>query len=170
MGVMVHHTAGPKTGDAPSLDLCVRGRPDLAGPLANFVVARSGTVHLVAAGRANHAGMGAKELLELVRRDAPVVGNAKDHRYVDSVSGNAFFYGIEVENAGDGKDPYPAAQLEALAKLCAALCGAHGWSARRVVHHRQWTARKIDMSYRGDLVAATEAILSAQREPLSQSA
>jgi hypothetical protein len=124
----------------------------------------------MSAGRANHAGLGAKEVLDLVRRDAPVVGDAKDHRYADTVPGNAFFYGIEVEDAGDGKAPYPLAQIEALAKLCAALCSAHGWPARRIIHHRQWTARKIDMSYGGDLVGAVEAVLCAQRPPLSQSA
>ena len=170
VGVMVHHTAGARAGDAPSLQLCINGRPDLKGPLAHFVLARSGIVHLVARGIANHAGKGAKEVLDLLRRDVPVVRDAKDYKYVDSVFGNAFFYGVEVENAGDGEDPYPVEQIDALAKLCAGLCGAHGWSAHRVVHHRQWTARKIDMSYRGDLVCAVEAILSAEREPLSQSA
>jgi hypothetical protein len=168
-GIVVHHTAGPRTGDAPSLGVCVNGRPDLAGPLCHVVLARSGTAHLVSAGLANHAGMGAREVLALVQKDAPVTGDARQHKYVDSVGGNASFYGVEVENSGLPGDPYPAAQLDALARLCAAVCKARGWSANRVIHHRQWTARKPDMSYRGDLSGAIAALMveteSVDRSP-----
>ncbi|MBK9264047.1 MAG: N-acetylmuramoyl-L-alanine amidase [Polyangiaceae bacterium] len=150
-GIMVHHTAGPKTGDAPCLSICVNGRPDLSGPLCHILLSRSGKVHLIAANIANHAGKGARQVLDLVRKDEPVTKNARDNRYVDSIGGNQFFYGIEVENAGVAGDPYPPAQLEALARICAIICNAHSWSANRVIHHRQWTSRKIDMSWRGDL-------------------
>ena len=54
--VVVHHTAGPSSGDAPSLATVRDGRPDLAGPLAHFLLARSGTVHVVAAGLCWHTG------------------------------------------------------------------------------------------------------------------
>lgn len=148
---MVHHTAGPKGGDAPLLGVCESGRPDLPGPLCHIYLTRSGKAHVLAANIANHAGPGAKEVLELVRKSEPVTGNARDHKYADSVSGNPFFYGIEVENSGTERDPYPGPQIEALGRICAAICQAHDWSATRVIHHRQWTARKIDMSYRGDL-------------------
>jgi hypothetical protein len=57
-GSVDHHTAGPATGDAPSLDTIIHGRPDLAGPLANVLIARSNLCYVVAAGRANHAGSG----------------------------------------------------------------------------------------------------------------
>lgn len=150
-GIMVHHTAGPKTGDAPCLSICIEGRPDLSGPLCHILVARSGKVHLIGANIANHAGKGAQQVLDLVRKDEPVVGTAKENGYADAIGGNQFFYGIEVENAGVAGDPYPAAQLESLARVCAVICNAHSWSAHRVIHHRQWTSRKIDMSWRGDL-------------------
>jgi len=151
VGVMVHHTAGPKKGDAPLLELVKNGRPDLSGPLCHIYLSRSGTAYVIGANRANHAGMGAKEVLDLVRSDQEVTGNARDHKYKDSIGGNQYFYGIEVENSGTNGDPYPSAQIDALVRICAALCQAHAWSPRRIVHHRQWTARKIDMSYRGDL-------------------
>jgi hypothetical protein len=150
-GIMLHHTAGPRGGDAPTLALCISGRPDLSGPLCHIVLGRSGTAHLIAANVANHAGPGAAEVLDRVVRDEPVTGNANVNCYKDSQSGNAFFYGIEVENAGVQGDPYPQAQIDALVDICAALCSAHGWTSNRIVHHRQWTARKIDMSYRGDI-------------------
>lgn len=160
-GIMVHHTAGPKTGDAPSLSLCIHGRPDLSGPLCHIVLGRSGKAHLIAANIANHAGKGAAQVLDLVAKDEPVVGNAREHGFADVVSGNQFFYGIEVENSGQAGDPYPAEQIEALAQICSILCHAHGWSATRVVHHRQWTSRKIDMSWRGDLPAMVAQCMDA---------
>jgi len=150
-GIMVHHTAGPKTGDAPCLSTCIKGRPDLSGPLCHILLARSGKVHLIGANIANHAGKGAQQVLDLVRQDEPVVRTAKENGYADAIGGNQFFYGIEVENAGVAGDPYPPVQLESLARICAIICNAHSWSAQRVIHHRQWTSRKIDMSWRGDL-------------------
>ena len=58
-GVLWHHTAGPKAGPnnpAPSLQTVIHGRPDLPGPLAHVLIGWDGTCHVVAAGRANHAG------------------------------------------------------------------------------------------------------------------
>ncbi|MDQ1037732.1 hypothetical protein QFZ75_004148 [Streptomyces sp. V3I8] len=63
------------------------------------------------------------------------------------MDGNARFYGFEIENLGNGRDPYPAAQLEAVERLSAAICRAHGWSAASVIAHKEWTRRKIDPSF-----------------------
>src|SRR5215210_4075705 len=57
-GVVCHHTASKAGRDAPSLGLCVDGRPDVPGPLCNILLTRAGTAVVVAAGRANHAGQG----------------------------------------------------------------------------------------------------------------
>lgn len=85
MGVLWHHTATGRSAfqysDAPTLNLCVNGRSDLAGPLCHIVLGRSGTVYLTAAGVANHAGRGS----------AP--GLAND-------SGNHHLIGIEMESSG----------------------------------------------------------------------
>jgi hypothetical protein len=161
VGVMVHHTAGPKTGDAPSLPVCVNGRPGLGGPLCHILLGRNGTAHLVAANIASHAGQGAAEVLALVQAGSAVQGDARDRGYKDAVFGNTPFYGIEVENAGVDGDPYPDAQIDALVKICAALCSANGWTADRIVHHRQWTVRKIDMSYKGDLIGAVSTAMGS---------
>ncbi len=160
-GIMVHHTAGPAKGDAPCLSTCINGRPDLSGPLCHILLARSGKVHLIAGNIANHAGKGAQQVLDMVRKDEPVTKNARERGFADSIGGNQFFYGIEVENAGLASDPYPPAQLEALARICAILCNAHSWSANRVIHHRQWTSRKIDMSWRGDLSSSVAQYMDA---------
>ena len=55
--VICHHTAGPASGDHPSLNVVTHGRPGLSGPLAQLFLSRDGTVYLVAAGRAYHAGV-----------------------------------------------------------------------------------------------------------------
>ena len=58
VGVLEHHTATWASEDdpAPSVQLCVDGRPDLDGPLCHGLIGFDGTVHLISAGRANHAG------------------------------------------------------------------------------------------------------------------
>ncbi|MBV9957318.1 MAG: peptidoglycan-binding protein, partial [Acidobacteria bacterium] len=69
-GVVCHHTVGPSTGNMPSLNTLINGRPAraaspghkaqraLPGPLAQLGLARDGTFFVIAAGRANHAGPG----------------------------------------------------------------------------------------------------------------
>ncbi|WP_410810253.1 N-acetylmuramoyl-L-alanine amidase [Micromonospora sp. 067-2] len=58
IGVLWHHTAAVSSADnpAPSLDVVIGGRPDLSGPLCHALIDFDGVFHLVAAGRANHAG------------------------------------------------------------------------------------------------------------------
>ncbi|GAA4858577.1 peptidoglycan recognition protein family protein [Saccharopolyspora rosea] len=58
VGVLEHHTANTASyqNPAPSLQMCIEGRTDLAGPLCHGLIGFDGTVHLIAAGRANHAG------------------------------------------------------------------------------------------------------------------
>ncbi|WP_434594973.1 peptidoglycan-binding protein [Streptomyces sp. A5-4] len=136
-GVMLHHTAG-----SSSVGFCHRGTTELPGPLCVGVITKDGTVNLVGYGRTNHAGNGSAAVLEAVRAETalPTTGP-------DAVDGNARFYGFEIENLGNGRDPYPAAQLDAVERLSAALCRAHGWSAAGVIGHKEWTRRKIDPSF-----------------------
>ena len=137
-GVMLHHTAGTN-----SVSLCRTGRSDLPGPLCVAVIAKDGTVHLVGYGRTNHAGSGSQAVYDAVRA-ATVLPSRPG---VDAVDGNAHFYGFEIENLGNGKDPYPEAQLAAVEQVAAAVCRTHGWSASHVIGHKEWTTRKIDPSF-----------------------
>ncbi len=61
-----------------------------------------------------------------------------------TTDGNTHFYGFECVNLGDGKDPWPAAQIEAIVRSSAAICRAHGWHAASVIGHKEWTNAKID--------------------------
>ncbi|MBV7696996.1 peptidoglycan-binding protein [Streptomyces sp. TRM70350] len=137
-GVMIHHTV--TTGTTATVALCFKGHSGLPGPLCHAVIAKDGTVHLVGHGRANHAGAGDPDVLAAVTAERTRLP-APDQRTTD---GNARFYGFECVNLGDGKDPWPEAQLDAIVRASAALCRAHGWSAASVIGHKEWTSAKID--------------------------
>jgi hypothetical protein len=127
-GVVCHHTAGPTAGgNYPSYDTVLNGRRDLAGPLSQFGLGRDGTVIIFAGHRANHAGVG-----------GPLVGIPED-------SGNAYLWGIEAENSGT--QAWPAVQLQAYYRLCAALAtyAKAPFPASRVIGHKEWApGRKVD--------------------------
>ncbi|MFE9886288.1 peptidoglycan-binding protein [Streptomyces scopuliridis] len=136
-GVMIHHTV--TKGTAATVRLCRDGHSALPGPLCHGVIAKDGTVHLVGYGRANHAGLGDGDVLQAVIAEAALpADNEAD------TDGNRHFYGFECENLGDGRDPWPAAQLEAIEKVAAAVCRAHGWGAASVIGHLEWQPGKVD--------------------------
>jgi peptidoglycan hydrolase-like protein with peptidoglycan-binding domain len=137
-GVMIHHTV--TSGTDATVRLCFEGRSDLPGPLCHGVIAKDGTVHLVGNGRANHAGLGDDDVLRAVVAESAALPAPNEN----NTDGNARFYGFECVNLGDGKDPWPAAQLEAIEAASAAICRAHKWSARSVIGHKEWTNTKID--------------------------
>ncbi|MFG3291138.1 peptidoglycan-binding protein [Streptomyces sp. NPDC048179] len=137
-GVIIHHTV--TSGTTASVSMCFNGRSDLPGPLCHGVIAKDGTVHLVGNGRANHAGSGDGDVLAAVAAESATLP-APDQNNTD---GNVHFYGFECVNLGDGKDPWPDVQLDAMVRASAALCRAHGWSARSVIGHKEWTNTKID--------------------------
>ncbi len=136
-GVMLHHTV--TSGTASSVALCFRGHSTLPGPLCHGVIDKAGVIHLVGNGRANHAGLGDDDVLKAVISESPLPADNETN-----TDGNAAFYGFECINLGDGKDPWPLAQIEAAFKASAAICKAHGWSERSVIGHLEWQPGKID--------------------------
>jgi LysM repeat protein len=136
-GVMIHHTV--TKGTSNTVNIVRDGYSSLPGPLCHGMIAKSGTVYLVGYGRANHAGLGDPDVLSAViaERNLPADNQA-------SVDGNRHFFGFECENLGDGKDPWPAAQLEAIERVAAAICRHYGWSERSVIGHLEWQPGKVD--------------------------
>lgn len=110
--VICHHTAGPKSGNSPSLNVVAYGRPGLSGPLAQLFLARDGTVYLVAAGVSYHAG------------------RVSSSRYANS-------HAIGIEAEATGLDSWPAHQINEYAKLCKALIKEFGLSTSRVRGHKE---------------------------------
>ena len=123
--VTCHWTAGPKNAadkSRPSLNVVVNGRPGIPGPLCNIYLARDGTCVIVAAGRANHAGVGGFR----------------------GLVGNSAVYGIEAESGGDGD--WTKAQNKVYPILVAALLSGIGRDASWAHGHHEWApSRKIDI-------------------------
>ncbi|MGW0467137.1 N-acetylmuramoyl-L-alanine amidase [Streptomyces sp. NPDC003027] len=136
-GVMIHHTV--TRGTANTVRLCRDGYASLPGPLCHGVIAKNGTVHLVGYGRANHAGAGDDDVLRAVIAEQRLPPDNEA-----TTDGNRHFYGFECENLGDGKDPWPKVQLEAIEKAAAAVCRVHGWTQRSVIGHLEWQPGKVD--------------------------
>ncbi|WP_128381279.1 N-acetylmuramoyl-L-alanine amidase [Streptomyces cavernae] len=136
-GVMIHHTV--TRGTQRTVEICRDGHASLPGPLCHGVIAKDGTVHLVGYGRANHAGLGDDDVLRAVIAETSLPSDNET-----TTDGNRHFYGFECENLGDGEDPWPAVQLEAIEKVAAAVCRAHGWSERSVLGHLEWQPGKVD--------------------------
>ncbi|MGW3191587.1 N-acetylmuramoyl-L-alanine amidase [Streptomyces ardesiacus] len=136
-GVMIHHTV--TRGTAATVRIVRDGYSGLPGPLCHGMIAKDGRVHLVGYGRANHAGLGDPDVLAAViaERTLPADNEA-------TVDGNRHFYGFECENEGDGQDPWPDAQIEAIVRAGTAICRHHGWNARSVIRHLDWQPGKVD--------------------------
>jgi N-acetyl-anhydromuramyl-L-alanine amidase AmpD len=128
--IVCHHTAnGGAPGNAPSLDVVTHGRAGLPGPLSHFVLAKDGTVYVVAAGHCNHAGVSLKTTYE-----------------------NGYSIGIEAEADGEPGHPgdWPAVQITAYRRLCAALVDAFDLSVADVRGHKETCSprgRKSDPSF-----------------------
>lgn len=163
-GIIIHHTAG--ADGSAGRALVYNGRSDLPGPLAHAYLSKAGTVYLTGNGRTNHAGLGDGRVLQgVIKEQTPLRPSKND------TDGNAHFYGIEIANLGNGKDPYPAAQYDAAVRWAAAICRAHGWSSKSVIGHKEWTNQKIDPSFsmtkfRQDVQARlTPAVPSVPKAP-----
>ncbi|WP_340382345.1 peptidoglycan-binding protein [Streptomyces sp. SS7] len=137
-GVIIHHTV--TSGTQASVDICFNGYTALPGPLCHGVITKDGKVYLVGNGRANHAGSGDGDVLKAVVAERATLPAPNEQ----NTDGNVHFYGFECVNLGDGKDPWPDVQLDAMVRAAAALCRAHGWTAQSVIGHKEWTATKVD--------------------------
>lgn len=133
VGVMHHHTATAESAfarsDCPTLSLLTHGRSDLPGPLCNLAFGRSGTVYVVAAGQANHAGRGS-------------IGGAYENL------GNFYTIGIEAESSGVRND-WTEAQRRVWPHLAAALDLAYsGGGTYYQVGHKEYSYDgKIDPAF-----------------------
>lgn len=126
-GIVCHHTATPKgaAGNYPTLRIVRDGRVGLPGPLSQLGLGRDGTVYVIAAGVAYHAGD-----TFYPRQD------------------NWHTIGIEAEH--DGVSPWPPVQLSAYVRLVAALAEHYGVPLSNVQGHKEVAeplGRKIDPNF-----------------------
>jgi peptidoglycan hydrolase-like protein with peptidoglycan-binding domain len=148
VGVICHHTAGPKNGNMPSLNTLINGRPDLNGPLAQLGLGRDGTYYVIAAGRCNHAGKGV---------------------WKNVATGNSSFIGIEAENTGLSNDsPWPAVQIDAYQRGVAAILKRIGNPADFCAGHKEYALplhRKSDPTFDMDTFRSAVAAILAGTAP-----
>lgn len=140
-----HHTAGPASGSAPSLAVCIYGRPDVPGPLCQVLQSREPNgediAYVIAAGKANHGGVGSWR----------------------GISGNSKAFGVEVEHTG--LTTQPARRHETTARIIAAGMESGSRDARNCCRHAEYAeppGRKIDFA-----VAATPWNANGMRSRVS---
>lgn len=124
---LMHHTAGSERGAVPSLAICIFGRSDLAGPLCQVLQSREpigdDVAYVIAAGRANHAGVGVWR----------------------GISGNSNAGGVEVEHTGTGGAS--PRRREITCRILAALLEGGSGDARNACQHFEFATpkgRKVD--------------------------
>jgi hypothetical protein len=128
--ITTHHTAnGGAKGNYPSLRVVRDGKAGLSGPLAQYGIGIDGTIYVIAAGKCNHAGTSRK---------------------TDYL--NPYAIGIEAEAVGvpGTKGDWPEPQMDAYARLCAALVAEFNLSVADVRAHKETCApigRKSDPSF-----------------------
>lgn len=128
--IQLHHDASPPGETSNGADVLINGRDDLAGPLCHLWLDYDGRWHIIAAGRANHAGEGGPW---------GVVGEDQ---------GNAVCIGIETDHTTN--EQWTASQRSEGIKGVAALCRKLGITTQAeinaaVLAHKEYApTRKID--------------------------
>lgn len=121
-----HHTASANSPAlTPSMGVVIGGRPGLPGPLCNVLQSRDDIAWLIAAGKANHGGVG-------------------DWR---GVSGNTYAFGLEIEYSGIAAEYFSIHRFDTAARIQAAA-GYGKYGAEMVAQHFQYAkpaGRKIDL-------------------------
>jgi hypothetical protein len=148
-GVLWHHTGTPTTMErpAPSVGTCINGRSDLPGPLCQVVIGRDGICHVIAAGRANHAGT----------NDGTGTGP------IPAGDGNAQMVGFEIDYSGS-QDMGPL-QMQAAIKASAAVLRKLGKDHTFARGHKETsTSGKWDPGRRGS--SSPEYLMGNIREEI----
>ena len=164
-GQLSHHTAidGPAS-DAGAAGI-IRGRPDLAGPLANgyggLAVDGKFTAWLVAGQEAHHAGRGLSQVLRECRAGTHIEQTAVQRGFTsddDDINGNPYWWGWEWQHPGTHPrwaDPL----IEGVGRCTAAFAELTGLIPNQHKGHKHWTARKPDPSWPGSLPNLTRSYL-----------
>ncbi|MCX6405527.1 MAG: N-acetylmuramoyl-L-alanine amidase [Propionibacteriales bacterium] len=115
-GVLIHHTAARSSpsNPAPSKNVAINGRTNLPGPVCHVLIDIHGRCHVIAAGRANHAGQAKK------------VGS------MPAGDGNTMYVGIEIDYFGPARTENGTWQPEQ--KMSDNQYAAAGAAAAAILH------------------------------------
>lgn len=119
-GVLWHHTGSTSSASNPfpTKDVLINGRPDLAGPLCQVGIGYDGVCHVIAAGRANHAGA--------CNGWGP---------FTSAEDGNTQLVGFEIDY--DGTQAMSAAQQDAATRCSAAVLKRFGKNESYAARHEE---------------------------------
>lgn len=153
--IVEHHTGSPTTS---SHLLAITGHgPALPGPLCHWTIERDGTILVIAAGYANHAGFNNRTAVNLLGSDPPMTAEHLPGADSGTFSANRRAFGIEVKANG----PFTVAQQRSAPALEVAVVREFGFSrtAPPIAGHKEITRRKPgdpghDMAARRREVAA----------------
>lgn len=118
-GVICHHTGAD---EAPP-ERIAGGTAAVTGPLAQLHLAQNGTVTVITARIARHAGAG---------------------RYPGLPTDDADRHTIGIRAVNTGTEGWSAPQYGALVRCCAAILRKLGQPSSHVIGHREWNPRKWD--------------------------
>lgn len=127
-GHMLHHTVTRPTASDAVVDrvLAVTGSSRVKAPLGNISTNRDGSVSIIAAGTANHGGVG---------------------RW-NGVAGNRYWVGDEMKNWGTAaREPWTARQVDSALIAAAAILTHIGSDASWLCGHKEYATppgRKVD--------------------------
>jgi len=160
--IMVHWTATASASPRnpqPTLNVVRNGWGSLPGPLYHVLVGQTGRVFLVHIQGGNHGGRGnsAAQQAAIANGRRLVWGHRPGG---DNIGTSARSWGVAADHSGSG--PMPAAQQQAMVRVCAAICRLEGWSANRVYHHASSTRRKVDVRGWPDLVPLVSSQLRSR--------
>ncbi|MCT7373390.1 peptidoglycan recognition protein family protein [Mycolicibacterium llatzerense] len=138
-GVMWHHTGN----SAETAESIAKGRPDLAGPLANIHIAPNGIVTIVAVGVCWHAGVGSYPWLP--------TNNANFHM----IGVECAWPDIAPDGSYDPGERWPDAQIISMRDVAAALSLKLGVPADHNIGHKdyagaaqgKWDPGNLDMKW-----------------------
>ncbi len=131
------------------------------GNVVNWFTDVNGRAYLIGTGPMNHFGTGNSSVLNKTKQDQPPPGNAGSS---GDMSGNQNYCGTECQHPGDGT-AWPQKLLDVTFAINAAEFMQWGYSHNRAIMHREWTNRKIDMSWQGDLRGNVKKYMSGEPTP-----
>ena len=153
--VVEHHTGSPTTTN--QLLAIIGHGPGLPGPLCHWTIERDGTILVIAAGYANHAGRNNRTAVNLLESDPPMAAQHRPGPDSGTFSANRRAFGIEVKANGSFTD----AQQRSTVALEVAIVRELGLSRTSppIAGHKDVTTRKPvdpahDMAARRREVAA----------------
>ncbi len=144
-----HHTGSTTSASKtmPTLRTLIQGRPDLPGPLSQVGIGYDGTVYVIAAGRANHAGK---------------VGKSGVAGMPYGADGNALAIGQEVDT--NGTQTMPKAQRDALATVNAVNIRHYRRGTSYIHRHKDISGTgKWDLGSRTTLQLRSDAAAEVKR-------